>query len=170
MHICIFIIGSAISCLRQKHLALNWNFWGSAPHAAESPPYPQYVYCLRRSYDANVSDWFLKLLGNEEPSELQGHPSLITAPDRSGWFVISLLAERQSDLLLFFPVVLRSNSGSSPLLTGFRDHIQTHHTRRSPLEECPVGRRTLYMTTHNNQQTSLPSARFEPTITASERS
>jgi hypothetical protein len=42
---------------------------------------------------------------------------------------------------------------------------------RNPLDEGPVRRRDLYLTTHNthNRQTSMPSAGFKPTIPVNER-
>jgi len=42
---------------------------------------------------------------------------------------------------------------------------------RTLLDECSTRRRDLYLTTHNTYErhTSMPQARFEPTIPASER-
>jgi hypothetical protein len=42
---------------------------------------------------------------------------------------------------------------------------------RTPLDEWPARRRDLYLKTHNThkRQASMPPARFEPTIPASER-
>ena len=42
---------------------------------------------------------------------------------------------------------------------------------RTPLDEWSARRRDLYLTTHNThkRQTSMPTARFEPTIPASQR-
>jgi hypothetical protein len=88
-----------------------------------------HIVCVGLTNDGDVSDWFLKLLGNEEPCELQGHPCLITATDRSGWFDISLVAEGQCDLLLFFSCgasiqfrVMASSYGAS------RSHSDTPHS------------------------------------------
>ena len=56
--------------------------------------------------------------------------------------------------------------------TRFLDHTQRHITvGRTPLDECSVRRRDLYLTTHNihNRQTSIPPVGFEPTISAGER-
>jgi hypothetical protein len=51
--------------------------------------------------------------------------------------------------------------------------IRLRHTTvgRTPLDEWLAGRRDLYLTTHNTHktQTSMPPARFEPPILASER-
>jgi hypothetical protein len=51
--------------------------------------------------------------------------------------------------------------------------ITLRHTTlgRTPLDEWPVRRRDLYLTTHNthNKQISIPPAAFEPTIPARER-
>jgi len=51
------------------------------------------------------------------------------------------------------------------------DHIQTHKLGSTPLKEGSVLRRDLYLTTHNTpkRQISMSSARFEPTMTTSER-
>jgi hypothetical protein len=56
----------------------------------------------------------------------------------------------------------------------FRDFTHTHtHTPlgRTPLDKWSVEAKDLYLTTHNthNRQTSMPPARFESTIPASER-
>jgi hypothetical protein len=56
----------------------------------------------------------------------------------------------------------------------YRDftNIPGHTTLgRTPLDEYSARRRDLYLTTHNThkRQTSMPLARFEPTIPASER-
>ena len=56
---------------------------------------------------------------------------------------------------------------------GFLDHTQRRNTvARIPLDEWSARRRDLYLTTHNthNRQTSIPSAGFEPTISAGELS
>jgi hypothetical protein len=54
-----------------------------------------------------------------------------------------------------------------PHYSRFRDH----RLGRTPLDEWPVRRRDLYLTTHNTRkrQTSMPPAGFKPTIPASER-
>jgi hypothetical protein len=46
-----------------------------------------------------------------------------------------------------------------------------HTTPGRTLDECSAQRRDLYLTTHNThkRQTSMPSARWKPTIPASER-
>jgi hypothetical protein len=52
------------------------------------------------------------------------------------------------------------------------DHTRTHITvGRTPLDEGSARRRDLYLTTQTlyKRQTSMPSARFEPTIPASAR-
>jgi hypothetical protein len=51
-------------------------------------------------------------------------------------------------------------------------HTQRRTTvGRTPLDERSVRRRDLYLTTHDthNRKTPMPSARFEPTISAGER-
>jgi len=53
----------------------------------------------------------------------------------------------------------------------FLDHTQRRTTiGRTPLDEWSALRRDLYLTTHNthNRQTDMPSAGFEPTISAGE--
>ena len=58
------------------------------------------------------------------------------------------------------------------LFLRFLDHTQRRTTvGRTPLEESAAGRRDLCLTTHNthNRQTSMPTAVFEPTISAGER-
>ena len=56
-------------------------------------------------------------------------------------------------------------------LSRIHDHTQTHHSRRTPLDEWSACCRDPYLTTHNthNRQTSKPLTGFEPTIPASER-
>ena len=52
------------------------------------------------------------------------------------------------------------------------DHTQRHTTvGRTLLFEGSARRRNIYLTTHNthNRQTSMPSVRFEPTISGDER-
>ena len=54
-------------------------------------------------------------------------------------------------------------------LTRFLDHTQGRITvGRTPLDECSVRRRDLYLTTHNthahDRETSMPLVGFEPTI------
>ena len=54
----------------------------------------------------------------------------------------------------------------------FLDHTQRFATfGRTPLDECSIRRRDLYLTTHNthNRHTSMPPVGFEPTISAGER-
>ena len=54
----------------------------------------------------------------------------------------------------------------------FLDHTQRRITvGRTPLDELSARHRDLYLTTHNthNRQASMPSVRFEPTISADER-
>ena len=65
------------------------------------PTHSAHVVCVGLTNDSEVSYWLLKLLGNQEPCELQSHPCLITATDRRRWFVMSLVAERQCDFLFF---------------------------------------------------------------------
>jgi len=51
--------------------------------------------------------------------------------------------------------------------------ITLRHTAlgSTPLGQCLVSRRDLYLTTHNNhnRQTTMPPAEFEPAVPASER-
>jgi hypothetical protein len=57
-------------------------------------------------------------------------------------------------------------------LTRFVYHTQRRATvGRTPMDEWSASRRNLYLTKHitHNRQTSMPLARFEPTISASER-
>ena len=59
----------------------------------------------------------------------------------------------------------------APSFMRFLDHTQRRITvGRTPLDELSARRRDLYLTTHNthNRQTSMPSAGFEPTISAVE--
>ena len=59
------------------------------------------------------------------------------------------------------------------LFLRFLDHTQRRTTvRRTPLEESAARRREFYLTTHNtdNRETSMPTAVFEPTISAGELS
>ena len=54
----------------------------------------------------------------------------------------------------------------------FIDHTQRRTAvGRTPLDKWSAPRTNLYLTTHNthNRQTSMPPARFEPTISAGER-
>ena len=56
--------------------------------------------------------------------------------------------------------------------TRFLDHTRQRTTvGRTPLDERSARRRDLYLTTHNthNRQISMPSVRFEPTVSAGER-
>jgi hypothetical protein len=77
-------------------------------------------------------------------------------------------------IVLFFPAALRPNSGQDLLIVevSARNSLIGHTTvGRTPLDERPASRRDLNLTTHNtnNRQTFIPSARFEPTISAGER-
>jgi hypothetical protein len=59
-----------------------------------------------------------------------------------------------------------------PSFTRFLYHTQRPTTvGRTPLDEWSARRRDLYLTTHNtqNRHTSMPTVRFEPTTTTSER-
>jgi hypothetical protein len=52
----------------------------------------------------------------------------------------------------------------------FLYHTQRHTTVGwTPLDERSARRRDVYLTTHNSQQTTMPSAEFEPIIPAGER-
>ena len=58
----------------------------------------------------------------------------------------------------------------APSFTRFLDHTQRHTTvGRTPLDEWSARHGYLYLTTHNthNRQPSMPTAGFEPTISAS---
>jgi hypothetical protein len=56
------------------------------------------------------------------------------------------------------------------LVSEFSDtHTHSHTLGRTLLDVGSTRRRDLYLTAHNSQQTSLPSAGFEPAIPASER-
>jgi hypothetical protein len=74
---------------------------------------------------------------------------------------------------LFFPMARQPLEGLGLLtVRGFTiTHFKHTTIGRTPLDEGPARRRDLYLTTHNTQkrQTSMPPARFEPTIPASER-
>ena len=62
--------------------------------------------------------------------------------------------------------------GQGPLhCRGFVITLRRTILSRTPLDEWSARRRGLYLTTHNthNRQTSMPTARFEPAIPASER-
>jgi len=72
-------------------------------------------------------------------------------------------------LWLYFhnPVVVLTSSFSR-----FLDHTQRRATvGRTSLDEWPIRRRDIYLTTHNshNRQTTMPPVGFEPTISAGER-
>ena len=71
----------------------------------------------------------------------------------------------------FFPVALRSDSGSWLPLTELRDPLRCATLARTSLDEWSDQRVYLYLTTHNThkRQTSMLSARFDPTIPASEQ-
>ena len=71
---------------------------------------------------------------------------------------------------VYFTALYRALASSRRRLL---DHTQRRATvGRTPLKECSVRRRDLYLTTHNthNRQTSMPRVGFEPTIAAGERS
>ena len=57
------------------------------------------------------------------------------------------------------------------IVKASQSHSDTHALGRTPLEECSVRRRDLYLTTHNIHKghTSMTSAGFETAIPASER-
>ena len=68
-----------------------------------------------------------------------------------------------------FTAQLRAVASS---FSRFLNHTQRRATvGRTPLDECSIHRRDLYLTTHNthNRQTSMPPVGFEPTIAAGER-
>jgi hypothetical protein len=77
------------------------------------------------------------------------------------------------------PARAMASSGSAAQRGLWPPHsrgLSTSHTRRAtvgrtPLDECSVHRRDLYLTTNNthNRQTSMPALGFEPTIAAVER-
>ena len=58
-----------------------------------------------------------------------------------------------------------------PHYRGFTITLRHSTLGRTPLDEWSARRRDLYLTTHNthNRQTSIPLAKFEPTIPESER-
>ena len=66
--------------------------------------------------------------------------------------------------------ILQPSSGAiDSSHTRLLDHTQRRATvGRTPLDECSVRRRDLYLTTHNThkRQTSMPPVGFEPTIAA----
>jgi hypothetical protein len=69
-------------------------------------------------------------------------------------------------------VALWSNAGYGLLIHGVSLITQRRNTvGRTPLNEWSACRRDLYLTTHNtqNRQSSVPSAGFEPTISAGQR-
>ena len=59
----------------------------------------------------------------------------------------------------------------TPHYRGFAITLRHTTLGRTPLDEWPARRRDLYLTTYNTQktETSMPPARFEPAIPASER-
>jgi len=72
----------------------------------------------------------------------------------------------------FFPVSLRSDSGSWPPLRGFAVTLIGRTTLgRTPPDEWSARHKDVYLITHNThkRQTSLPPVEFEPTIPASQR-
>jgi hypothetical protein len=75
-------------------------------------------------------------------------------------------------MLYFFPEALRPNACRDPLLVRFLGLIQRRTTvGTTPKDEWSALRRDVYLGTHNthNRQTSMPPARFEPTVSAGER-
>ena len=73
-------------------------------------------------------------------------------------------------VVVYFTALFRALASSR---TRLLDHTQRRVTvGRTPLNECSVRRRDLYLKTHNthNRQTSMPRVGFEPTIAAGERS
>jgi hypothetical protein len=87
--------------------------------------------------------------------------------------LITLKVNSESEEIFIFPMARQPLGGLGRLI--FRGFMITHfrHTTlgRTPLDEGPVRRRDLYLTTHNthNRQISMPPAGFEPTILVSER-
>jgi hypothetical protein len=74
--------------------------------------------------------------------------------------------------ITFFFFCRDSPQWATSSFTMFLDHTQQRTTvGRIPLDEWSACRRDLYLATHNprNRQTSMPSVRFEPTISAGER-
>ena len=70
---------------------------------------------------------------------------------------------------VYFTALYRALASSR---TRLLDHTQRRVTvGRTPLNKWSVGRRDLYLTTHNthNRQTSMPRVGFEPTIAAGKR-
>ena len=68
----------------------------------------------------------------------------------------------------FFSSVLQPNVGHGLLILEVsRSHLLDVPVGRTPLDEWSAHRRDLYLTTHN-RQTSMPSAGFEPIISAGE--
>jgi hypothetical protein len=68
----------------------------------------------------------------------------------------------------------RATAPSGPWPSLYRNcTISLRHTTlgRTPLVGRPAPRRSLYLTTHNthNRKTSMPPARFKPTVSVSER-
>jgi len=70
-------------------------------------------------------------------------------------------------------ILIPPPSTSGPRFPLWGSMITLRHTKlgRTPLDELSTHRRDPYLTTHNtlNRQTSMPPARFEPAIPASER-
>ena len=78
----------------------------------------------------------------------------------------------QNPKTLFFCHGTRALGGPEPTpCRGFT--VKLRHTvfSRTPLDEWSARHRNLYLTTHNTHkvQISVPPARFEPTVSASER-
>jgi hypothetical protein len=75
-------------------------------------------------------------------------------------------------LCIIFSNGTKAPSGSRPPhYRGFTITIRHITLVRTPLDECSVSRRDLYLTTHNthNRQTFMPPAGFETTIPTSEQ-
>jgi len=84
----------------------------------------------------------------------------------------------------FFDIIFSSRPFFLLLCATAQSVPEPHHSRgfwithkdaadpdRTPLDELSARPRDLYLTTHNNhnRQTSMPSVRFEPTISACDR-
>jgi hypothetical protein len=70
----------------------------------------------------------------------------------------------KEDVIFFFNGSTAPWGPRPPHFSRLHDHILFKHTTlgRTPLDEGPVRRRDLYLTTHNNHktQTSIPPAGF----------
>ena len=71
----------------------------------------------------------------------------------------------------FFHEATASSGPGPPHYRGFTITLRHSTFGRTPLDEGPASRRHLHLTTHNThkRQTSMPPAKFEPAIPASER-